>query len=79
MSAEIRHGTRWAYCGHGCRCALCTEAMRVYKAAQVERNRSNPLPAWATHGTVNTYNNYGCRCEPCRAAKAAYIKQRRAS
>lgn len=30
------------------------------------------------HGTLNGYNNHRCKCLECKAAKAAYMRERRA-
>ena len=66
------------YTVHGCRCALCREANRVYMAewkARRQRNMARAglegLPPGVEHGS-SAYTNYGCRCDVCKGARSAY-------
>jgi hypothetical protein len=79
-SSQPTHGIRSTYSNHGCRCAECREANRVYGAAARAQRRSQPEAAdRAGHGTRSTYANYGCRCAACRAAHAAHMRDQRAN
>lgn len=71
---EPNHGRVTLY-GQGCRCAVCTEAQRIYRAVfqqgqRLARTRAGAIPETVKHGTGSTYTNWGCRCEPCVAAGA---------
>lgn len=64
-AVAVTHG-RYSTYTHGCRCAPCTEANRLYsrtiRKLRLERRREAP------HGTLSGYKNWGCRCRACRKA-----------
>lgn len=69
---RVKHGTRGAYTNHGCRCALCTAAMREAHREYLHRTgRRRPMDVWeadrpkAPHGGVEMYYRRGCRCDVC--------------
>jgi hypothetical protein len=63
-----RHGYT-GYSTNGCRCAVCTEAARQYRARWRQKNRDVPLPADdPRHGSNTTYVNCLCRCSRCLEA-----------
>lgn len=73
----INHGTHYAYNTFGCRCAICTNFMAAYKAANRARRRAErklidgrPVHSNAPHGTPDAYGNWGCRCGECTSAHA---------
>lgn len=61
MNVDLRHGRRYTYWKHRCRCELCVGAQRSYMRSL----RQSPAPP--SHGSSG-YRNYGCRCATCRAA-----------
>jgi hypothetical protein len=67
-----RHGTRYAYIRHGCRCQPCTQANT--DAAREYRRRRNPDGDTRRlgHGTRACYAR-GCRRDECREAHRRYI------
>lgn len=74
--ADSRHGSISAYANHACRCALCTEAHRVY-GAKLRASRQPLGEDDSRHGTTNAYTNYGCRCELCNEAMSLFYRARR--
>lgn len=79
-SDGLRHGTRWCYSHHRCRCDACAAAQRAYAVSdQGKAARKTGFaraliamradPGDARHGTKTGYD-YGCRCDRCRAATA---------
>lgn len=63
------HGTAYRYT-RGCRCTLCTEAVREKYRERVRRGPPQ-------HGTESAYFNYGCRCDECRSAGSLANRRRR--
>lgn len=63
------HGTRNRY-NQGCRCAECTETVKLYMRTLIGRPPRK-------HGTKSAYVNYGCRCDPCKRAGAAHNREYR--
>lgn len=71
---RVVHGTTSAWQWYGCRCEICTESKRVYKAEEHARrmeraNITNP------HGTAAAYRQ-GCKCQACRIAVATLGRDR---
>ena len=65
---SVVHGNRSTYTNHGCRCAACTDAQRIYQQNLREKRRRTDCDKPVPHGSANAYTNYGCRCDACRAA-----------
>ena len=55
------------YTNFDCRCAICTDAQKMYMRELRARLRQTPFQDME-HGRLNTYANFGCRCDDCRAA-----------
>lgn len=78
---ERRHGTKYNY-GLGCRCELCTEAMRIAQKTRNENRNDRIIPfksrskTGLVHGTLNGYQYYKCRCDACKKAVSEYAKER---
>ena len=64
------HGTHGRYSNHGCRCDLCKQAIRDYRAELRVRKGLPPQEPRraAEHGTHGRYSNHGCRCDACTKA-----------
>lgn len=69
--APLLHG-RYASYVAGCRCGLCTSAMRGYHKQRTARVQMGCLGK-LVHGTQSTYTA-GCRCDACRIG---FIKAKR--
>lgn len=68
-----QHGTRSGYSRYGCRCDLCSEAEKQYRAQLKAEKISEQL-----HGTIAGYNR-GCRQPCCRTAQQEYDAKRGSS
>ena len=71
---RVVHGTTSAWSWHGCRCEICTEARRLYKAEEYAERLANPKITHP-HGSETAYNQ-GCRCKACRIAAATRLRAR---
>ena len=65
------HGTPSRYAG-GCRCADCTEAVRIYRSNYRAAKIADGF-AGMTHGVIGTYMT-GCRCDECRESRRLYAR-----
>lgn len=76
----IKHGTRYAYNTHGCRCDECKAASAAYMRDYYARNKRGEVnnTTEIPHGTVNGYSYRGCRCDACKKAVSDYQKEYRA-
>lgn len=65
------HGSYTTYGNHGCRCADCRTAWRLWsRERRAQRIALLALdPSLAEHGKASTYVNWGCRCSPCSEAR----------
>lgn len=62
--APIRHGSTSAWAYRKCRCDVCLEAKREYKARERERAKARVVKP-EEHGTP-TGKWRGCKCQACR-------------
>lgn len=76
-NAAPEHG-RSAY-SRGCRCDVCVEAVRAYRAERIAAFQAGELDV--PHGESSTYVNFRCRCVPCKeansVARRAYLAARK--
>jgi hypothetical protein len=73
---RVGHGTLTRYT-HGCRCAPCREANRLYAEGVRAARRGQPIPEHVKHGTESTYRSWSCRCPACTAAHAERCRRQR--
>lgn len=60
----IPHGTPSGWSWHKCKCGVCMEAKREYKAREYQRAKAREVKP-EEHGT-HTGRWHGCKCQACR-------------